>query len=98
MVATIFYSISFSPSIHRYIDTSVHDDVNKDNSLRKPWPKTLRCRDVDIDCDFEGHGATAEEILQKAAEHAQTVYGMKEIHQKWQPTYGSQFAMKSGNG
>lgn len=33
--------------------------------------KVLKCRDVGVDCDFEVHGETEEEILAKAAEHAQ---------------------------
>jgi predicted small metal-binding protein len=41
--------------------------------------KVLRCRDVGMDCDFEVRATTEEEILQKAAEHAQTAHGMKEI-------------------
>ncbi len=32
--------------------------------------KVLKCRDVGVDCDFEAHGQTEAEILQKAAEHA----------------------------
>lgn len=42
-------------------------------------PKILRCRDVGMDCDFEVRVDTEEEILQKAAEHAQTAHGMPEI-------------------
>jgi len=32
--------------------------------------KMLKCRDVGVDCDFEAHGKSEAEILQKAAEHA----------------------------
>jgi len=32
--------------------------------------KVLKCKDVGVDCDFEAHGQTDAEILQKAAEHA----------------------------
>ena len=32
--------------------------------------KVLKCRDVGVDCDFEAHGETVEQILQQAAEHA----------------------------
>ena len=32
--------------------------------------KVISCRDVGVDCDFEAHGATVAEIMQKAAEHA----------------------------
>jgi predicted small metal-binding protein len=41
--------------------------------------KILRCRDVGMDCDFEVHASTEEEILQRAADHAQTAHGLKEI-------------------
>ena len=30
----------------------------------------LKCRDVGVDCDFEAHGQSEAELLQKAAEHA----------------------------
>jgi len=41
--------------------------------------KVLRCKDVGMDCKFEVHGETEEELLKKAVEHAQTVHNMKEI-------------------
>jgi predicted small metal-binding protein len=41
--------------------------------------KVLRCRDAGMSCDFEVRATTEEEILPRAAEHAQTVHGMKEI-------------------
>jgi predicted small metal-binding protein len=41
--------------------------------------KVLRCRDVGMDCDFVARAETEEEILKKAAEHADTEHGMKEI-------------------
>jgi predicted small metal-binding protein len=41
--------------------------------------RPLRCRDVGMDCDFEVRAATQEEILRKAAEHAQTVHNLKEL-------------------
>jgi len=41
--------------------------------------KVLRCRDVGMDCSFEVHADTEEEILKKAVEHAETVHNMKEI-------------------
>jgi len=33
--------------------------------------KVLKCRDVGVECDFEAHGESESEILQKAAVHAQ---------------------------
>lgn len=44
--------------------------------------KVLRCRDVGMDCDFVARAETEEEILKKAAEHAQTAHNMKEIPQE----------------
>ena len=41
--------------------------------------KVLRCRDVGMDCDFEARGETEEEILKKAAQHADAAHNMKEI-------------------
>ncbi len=41
--------------------------------------KVLRCRDVGMDCKFEARAETEEKILEKAAEHAQTVHNMEEI-------------------
>ena len=41
--------------------------------------KVIQCRDIGMDCDFVARAETEEEILQKAAEHAQKVHSMKEI-------------------
>jgi predicted small metal-binding protein len=41
--------------------------------------KVLRCRDVGLDCDFVARAETEEEILKKAAEHVQTVHGVKRL-------------------
>lgn len=41
--------------------------------------KVLRCRDVGMDCDFVVRAGTEEELMKKAAEHAQTTHNMKEI-------------------
>jgi predicted small metal-binding protein len=43
--------------------------------------KILRCRDMGMDCDVEVRATTEDKILQRAAEHAQTAHGMKEIPQ-----------------
>jgi predicted small metal-binding protein len=42
-------------------------------------PKTLCCRDVGVDCDFQATGETEEEILAQAAEHAKTAHGFDGI-------------------
>ncbi len=41
--------------------------------------KVLHCRDVGFDCDGVIRAETEEEILKKAAEHAQTAHNLKEI-------------------
>jgi predicted small metal-binding protein len=41
--------------------------------------KQLRCRDVGLDCNFEVHGATEEEVLQKAVVHARIVHDLPDV-------------------
>ena len=41
--------------------------------------KVLKCRDAGVDCDFEARGATEEDILRQAAEHAKKDHGMTEM-------------------
>lgn len=41
--------------------------------------KVLRCRDLGMNCDFVVRAGTEEELMKKAAEHAQTTHNMKEI-------------------
>jgi predicted small metal-binding protein len=41
--------------------------------------KLLKCRDVGVDCDFVARGATVEEILEKAREHARQDHGFQDI-------------------
>ena len=41
--------------------------------------KVLKCRDTGVDCDFEARGATEDDILRQAAEHAKRDHGMAEI-------------------
>lgn len=41
--------------------------------------KVLTCRDVGVDCDFVARGATVEEVMAKAAEHAAKDHGFAEI-------------------
>ena len=41
--------------------------------------KHLRCRDVGMDCDFEAHGRSDDDVMQQAAAHAQRVHGISEI-------------------
>ena len=39
--------------------------------------KVLHCRDVGFDCDGVIRAETEEEVLKKAAEHAQTVHNLE---------------------
>jgi predicted small metal-binding protein len=41
--------------------------------------KSINCRSVGVDCDFEARGNTVEEVLQKCTEHARTAHNMTEI-------------------
>lgn len=41
--------------------------------------KVLKCRDVGPDCDFEVRGASEEDVLKQAAEHAEKEHGMQHI-------------------
>jgi predicted small metal-binding protein len=45
----------------------------------KVMAKVLKCRDVGVDCDFVVRGATVEEILVKAEEHARKDHGYSDI-------------------
>jgi predicted small metal-binding protein len=39
--------------------------------------KTLHCRDAGFDCDGKVSGASEEEILSQAAEHARTAHNVE---------------------
>jgi predicted small metal-binding protein len=41
--------------------------------------KVLKCRDVGLDCDFEAHGESEEQIMAQAAEHARKDHGMASV-------------------
>ncbi|OGR19600.1 MAG: hypothetical protein A2559_06260, partial [Deltaproteobacteria bacterium RIFOXYD2_FULL_66_9] len=42
-------------------------------------PKTIRCRDAGVDCDFVVRGETEEELFRNALEHGKAFHDMKEI-------------------
>ena len=42
-------------------------------------PKVLRCNDLMPGCSFEAHGASEDEVLSQAAEHAKTAHNITEI-------------------
>ena len=39
--------------------------------------KRLRCRDAGFDCEHEIQAETADDVLQQAAEHVQSVHNME---------------------
>jgi predicted small metal-binding protein len=41
--------------------------------------KVMKCREVGMDCDFEAHGETEEQIMSQAAEHAKKDHSMQSI-------------------
>ena len=41
--------------------------------------KSLKCTDVGMQCSWEGHAETEEELMVKLKEHASNVHQMKEI-------------------
>ena len=41
--------------------------------------KVLRCNDLMPGCPYEAHGASEDEVLAQAAEHAKTVHGIADI-------------------
>lgn len=44
--------------------------------------KILECKDIVAGCDFVARAESEDEILQKAAEHAQTAHGITEINEE----------------
>ncbi|MGA7541995.1 MAG: DUF1059 domain-containing protein [Nitrososphaeraceae archaeon] len=41
--------------------------------------KTITCREAGFECDYVVKGETEDEVMQRGAEHAMKVHGMKEI-------------------
>jgi predicted small metal-binding protein len=41
--------------------------------------KTICCREVGVDCDFQATGETVEDVMRQAADHAKSAHGMDEI-------------------
>jgi len=41
--------------------------------------KSICCRDVGVDCDFQATGETVEAVLTQCAEHAKSAHGIDEI-------------------
>jgi uncharacterized OsmC-like protein/predicted small metal-binding protein len=58
------------------LEFAVETIVNK-NNRKESKMKLLRCRDAGFDCDHEVRAESEEELLQKVAEHAQTVHNVE---------------------
>ena len=41
--------------------------------------KSICCRDVGVDCDFQATGETVEEVMTQCAAHAKSAHGIDEI-------------------
>ena len=41
--------------------------------------KKFLCKDIGMDCPFEVHADTEEELMQKIAEHGKEAHGMTEM-------------------
>lgn len=41
--------------------------------------KMLRCRDLGMDCEFQAHGKTDDEVMRHAAQHAKEKHGLATI-------------------
>jgi predicted small metal-binding protein len=41
--------------------------------------KTISCRDVGVDCDFQATGETEDEVMAQCVEHAKSAHGMDQI-------------------
>jgi predicted small metal-binding protein len=41
--------------------------------------KTMSCRDVGVDCDFQATGETVAEVMRQCADHAKSAHGIDEI-------------------
>jgi predicted small metal-binding protein len=41
--------------------------------------KTISCRDVGVDCDFQATGETVDEVMQQCGVHAKSAHGIDEI-------------------
>ena len=49
--------------------------------------KTLKCKDVGVDCDFVASGKSEEEVLKKAAEHARKDHGIKKVTKDYKDSW-----------
>ena len=45
--------------------------------------KTLSCKDVGVDCDYQARGKTVNEVLKKATEHAKKDHNIKKVTKEY---------------
>jgi len=41
--------------------------------------KSISCRDVGVDCDFQANGETEEDVMKQCVAHAKSAHGIDEI-------------------
>ena len=41
--------------------------------------KSISCRDVGVDCDFQATGETLEDVMRQCADHARSAHGIDQI-------------------
>jgi predicted small metal-binding protein len=41
--------------------------------------KSISCRDVGVDCDFQATGETVEDVMVQCAAHAKSAHGIDDI-------------------
>ncbi len=45
--------------------------------------KTLSCKDVGVDCDYQARGRTVNEVLKKATAHAKKDHNIKKVTKEY---------------
>jgi len=45
--------------------------------------KTLSCKDVGVNCDYQARGKTVDEVLKKATEHAKKDHNIKKVTREY---------------
>jgi len=45
--------------------------------------KVLSCKDIGVNCDYEARGATVEDVLKKATEHARKDHQIGKVTEEY---------------
>ncbi len=51
--------------------------------------KTLSCKDIGVNCDYEARGRTANEVLKKATSHAKKDHNIKKVSKEYLESWRS---------